>query len=709
MPDGGSVSLSPRDVHGLWMQEIDEAPDPALGDPATHGTYTQSIYLQLVMGPSADNAGASEADADFQVLYVFDRGGDFARFEWQADRAVPGGRTGAWVSSNQAVTFSGDAVSLGKEMSITVAPNLALRAPSDPAVPASFKKVGCPMPFGTPTMDRPLKPDEGTDHTPAGGLNAGMPVEYIAEHPDDPHTLSWHQCDNTGTEVLQIDLAPADVMPRNPASDPADSWGDVFKSMTYALNDMVFVGYIPENIDLYSGDPTGTHAELWDDQSMSGPRLFAYPLRSSADFAKSAGAEGKYLPLGTIYKSINTDTENSFDLTISTENEHCTTMASTYGLNGGIKGMFKASLSESQTQKNQQTTSTQYRYTLSTDTNKGYALLAHPPNLSFDTDYANALNDKLDSLLGSPDLSISDLDWNAMEARWGSHYANAVTFGGIKTLKTTIREQAEGYLSEKSLSLSATAKGAYGKFSAGGDASVDNTWGDQFSQSITKEDVSSRFVGVDQPQPIFLDLRAASELLNPLLLPWDPSPVADRAEVRAPFMWYLLGSNWRAYQLKVHHLDANISALPDVDWSPKIVRILIVNLDATVQSAFDWPSMYGDCTWSVYGAATMAQGATYHRERDSAARSGNGDPIPGSENLSCLLVAPSAAYGTAGAVFHIQLWNWHNSDQNDAAAYDAHFPMATSPTLENQAVINSNENTYYLNLVWKVEAVPPSV
>ena len=739
MPPTTVTNQERRDISGLWVQGTDEKTDPALGDPATHGTFTRSIYLRLVHAATDDAAPpatGAKSGAGYQMLYVFNEAGELGRFAWQDDFAVSGALRGAWVSSNHWLTFHGDGKSLGgTELNLSIAPNLALRPPSDAAVPESFSDTGCPMAFGTATIDRKPTPVAGKTPHPSGNLNVGMPSEYITVHPNNPHHLRWCQRDAAGDDVIEIELLPADVMSRDANADPSQTWNDVFHT-TYPEPSAVFVGYRPAEVDLYSGDMTGTHAEMWDNQQMSGQCIFEYPKRNSADYVKSPAGDGKVLPLGTVYVPITSGQDASSTVVIATENEHCESTALTLGLEGGVEGAEKASLSSTETTKTEHKVVQQLRYTKSIETFKHHALVRHLPNLTLEAGYVTDLYDLFSRLLSSsgdpsklvltaptnpPAPGPIDGGWLSHEATYGSHYANAATFGHFKYLKTTLSQKTEVAFVEQSTELKAAASAAFDGFTGGPSVDVKSTWGDKFTNTIEHNDMENRYVG-DQadPAPIFLDLRPANELLNPILLSWSAGPLATTEQIQAPFMWYLLRQSWLNYQRRTHQIDTLISSLPDEDWSPKIVRFhananLTNSPEMSEGANEDEHQVYGKSVWKPYGTADLAAkrpGALVAGSNDyyrSAANSKTFDDgvIPGTE-IYCTLLAESTTVAGAGVALEFNVYNWEPSWETDRhAQINLKMPMNGEP---NEAITGASDDLEAGHVsvkLWR-EVIPPS-
>ena len=703
-----------QDISGVWVQGIDEKTDPALGDPATHGTFTRSIYLRLVHAATDDAAGGGSG-ADYRMLYVFNEAGELARFAWNEHFAISGVLQGAWVSSNDWLTFHGDATSLGgTERSLSIAPNLALRPPSDAAVPESFSDTGCPMAFGTPTIDRKPTPVAGNTPNPFGELNADMPSEYITIvpkiHPKDPLHLSWCQRNAAGDDVIEIELLPADVMSRDddPHVDASQTWNDVFHG-TYPQADAVFVGYKPAEVDLYNGVTSATYPEMWDQQQMSGRRIFEYTKRSSTDFAKSRCGDGKFLALGTVCVPIGSGENLSSTVTIATENEHCESTALTLGLKGGVGEAVKASLSSTQENKTEQKDAQQFRYTRSSETFKKFALVRHLPNLTLAAEYTLDLYSLFSKLLSAPKLTLPDTDWaGQIEGTYGSHYANAATFGAVKYLKTTLTEQTEGFLAEQKIKLKAAASVAFDGYKGGPSVDVASTWGSQFTNTIEHDDLSEFYVGEHaDPAAIFLDLRPANELLNPILLPWSADPLASTEQIQAPFMWYLLRQSWLDYQRRTHQIDASISALPDQDWSPKIVRFhAAVTVNIADSGPFsDYPTMYGRITWTPYGSPVVGTSNGYYRSATQWQKSANGT-VPGTENVFCTLVADSTTSAAAGVGLQVSLANHRTFGPDDPFNITSKMPMNGANGEVYNGDDTSGDGVVHVKL-WR-EIIPPS-
>jgi hypothetical protein len=668
--------LERRDVSGLWVQGIDEKADSALGDPATHGTYTRSIYLRLVHAPAGAPAAPTAASghsgksqtvpgADFQMLYVFDEAAELAVFSWQADFSPAPGVKGAWVSSNTRVTFAGDASAVGTDLTVTVAPNLALRGPKDAAVPKSFRDTGCPMAFGEATLSRAFVPKPGTGIGFETDLNAAMPLEYISFSPEGDKDLVWTQRNASGADVIEVTISPADSTKAYTGDQKQSTWNDVFQASSYLNNDAVFIGYKPMEIDLYNGVLSGTQPELFDTQPMSGRRIFTYPTRDSTVFAKSP-EPGKFLPLGTLYNSVDAGNHQKSTTTIASENEHCQSLALSFGLEGGIEGLAKVGVKLSSEEKTEQTSSQQLRYTVSLETHKLFALVRHLPNLALDADYAQKLYAKLGTLVRSADMTVPDLDWNSFEGEYGSHYANAVTFGEVNYLKTILSEKTEGVLTQQSLGLETTASAAFEGFEAKRDAGVTSTWGDKFKDTIGSEEVKGYSLGsATDHKPIFLDLRPVSEVLNPILLPWTPGPLATTQEMRAPFMWYVLRRNWSDYQRRVHQMGVKLSALADVDYTPTIVRFTATTNVFTGAVMGNWPSMYGSIAWSAPPAPVVAGIVGYNVDVKNAHASKDNEPIPGTGNLALTLVLGHNTPQTGNVGLNVAVRNWRAIGPDD--------------------------------------------
>jgi hypothetical protein len=251
--------------------------------------------------------------------------------------------------------------------------------------------------------------------------------------------------------------------------------------------------------------------------------------------------------------------------------------------------------------------------------------------------------------LSASKLTLADIDWAAHEETYGSHYANAATFGHVKYLKTTLTTKTEAALVKEGIELKAQASAAFDGFTGGTNFDVKQTWGDKFTNTIEQEDLRECYVGEQaEPAAIFLDLRPANELLNPILLPWSADPLATTEEIQAPFLWYLLRQSWRDYQRRIHQIDASISTLPDKDWSPKIVRF---HGEAKLAKTDEWEGwfedrIYGRTKWRPYGTPLVAESVDYY---SSAANSQGclSGLIPGTE-ISCMLVADSTAAAGAG-------------------------------------------------------------
>jgi hypothetical protein len=664
-----------------WLTGSDPFEIVTTPDPSTHGTYQRARYFLVIARsvPSVQPAPADTRHKDpkqpppppppsevhYAQLLVFDENGDFGRFEWNADYTTWNGLKGAWVSHNEPFAFTADAEVLPPSGdSLTLPPVLCIQKPDG--------GHACPLPQGGSLLEvdlsQPVPP------------RVGLPTEYISFDPAAKTNFDWVQPRAAGgmTRLVFERLKPTDSQ----AGAGDATWDSMFRN-SYKLNGALFVGYKPRELDLYQGRITGTDcaAGRYPGQDLPGAPIFAYPELTSRDYVKSQSGEAKVLPLGAHWVSIDSEKENELTQVITTERERTQVTSLSLGLSGGIKGLANGKVGGSFESSTTTGETLETRYSLSVKTGKSYALIADGPNRRLDPVFKAQLLAYLQTYyrLGK---TLSDEVWHGLQREYGSHYANAVTFGSISRLQTRLTARTELSAATQKVSINDEAKVAFDKFlSAGSNAAASFQWGDKLSTSIDVSDKTGFGLGTDPhegPAPISLDLRPISEVLSPLFFDYDPNPAARNECIAAPFIWYRLRRSLQAY-LKSKYLDQ----LPDTlnrDYTPKVMTLTFPYLNVTCEN--DWPEMYGTITFTLIGdpekVAMVSQG--FDVSASNCQSIGNGSNLPGYDQLYCTIAAPLDEFAKgAGARVTGSLNNWHALEAADHIDVNFDAPMNSPP------------------------------
>lgn len=271
--------------------------------------------------------------------------------------------------------------------------------------------------------------------------------------------------------------------------------------------------------------------KLWmDAQGRTGSSQFVFeePREGDTRFDMNSG---HVLPKQLAYVGIADSEGRETSVTSFSEQEHANTKGTKFGTHVDVESFvtLDAKFDEEKRESERASAGEETSVTTSCATLRAYALVLDKSQARLDPRFVAAIK----ALRGAPDRAYRDFVED-----YGTHYAAAVTYGGLlqheyEVKKTDVtRSIADSVSMEMALTVGVSDQGMLGSnankasagFKSGRSRESEQKWRNSLSNAkkvttiigsrTLSADGSGSFT-VDDPQPIFFDLRPQTELLSP--------------------------------------------------------------------------------------------------------------------------------------------------------------------------------------------------
>lgn len=242
--------------------------------------------------------------------------------------------------------------------------------------------------------------------------------------------------------------------------------------------------------------------------------IFVYPKDDEKNF-RSSNDLRKFIPFGINALGENITKAHSENHVVSTDVEYQTSWKSSVGGSIGIEGIASFSASKEFRGGEHKGWTSSNGTAVEKQTTYSFALVIDPWQLRFSQDFISRLDELFDYFDHENLNSVIDRFIDS----FGTHYAYAATFGAISVSETNFSKKGMIEQIESGRTFSLSAKGSMEGVSAGLEAS--SSFDTSFKNSLTKEDAvteSYTIGGIDKPNPIMVDLRPLSDLLNSVFI-----------------------------------------------------------------------------------------------------------------------------------------------------------------------------------------------
>lgn len=553
------------DFSGVWTfdqaQVLDDKTALARGHvlpnglPALHGTWTRVAYFRI------------RQDKDFS-LTVFDDDGHIARF---ASEPAPLSWS-AIADSRIYSTADGDTGEEGRpagpNYTCSIVPSLVLSAYSDLDAPSGF--------------------DAGDIYV-SHSTDAAAVKEQRLSASKDGSRLTW----TDGKRTLTFFPIPAQQ-----GLETGSSFSDTFAgSSEFSQTAFPFYGFNPLKMLFYSessafelpGTPASSVAYTDNPgQTFIAPLLFEFPAANSKDYVRSLDfARQPNLPIGRRWLPVQTASETRHTQVVSSVAERMNSWSTTLGLSAGAEGMFSLGGKFSYHQKIETQQQTESRYVVSRSVTLHGINIIHTPSLKLHS----AFKDWLLTLAADvASGSGTKPDWKPFVDHFGSHYLHAMTYGSMKFGETRMSLDCEMKAQTEGFDVKATAEGTLDKVNLKADGEYAQEWSSRLQSKVEIEDVACYEIGGPGGDAvgIMYDLRPITELLCPVLIPYNP---ADDLGLYAPWVWTQVRASLQTY-LDELGLGKPLDDKLRTNYRPRIVRVVISRPSISVASGSpDWTGL----------------------------------------------------------------------------------------------------------------------
>jgi hypothetical protein len=561
----------PTDLSGLWTFGPDEyqldngaavqaGHTYSSGVPGPHGTYLKKLWYRIY-------------HSDDNHFYIFDENAEFQHFQWLSPTVL-------------AAMFK----------------------------PQDFGLVQMPEVWQSNNMDFEFSLPKGDKYAPQGrqgrhqsrlrlmkadkiqpSLNINSKwCPGIAQNVDDLNRQQFIYFDQKNKRIYWLPEWPDPHEPgleffwfepqaRRPVVEGNERFGEIFKTTEIAQLLYPFYGYNPravgfgsETANLYSGllSP-GTTKINYDDSNptmiINNALLFEFPALDSGDHRLASELPHQpRLPLGLTGKFVDFTWEHSHTEEVSSTVDLARSWSTTLGFNAGVEKMMSLGLSGGYGKQKTKQTQRRARFTISRAVTVKYAFRNDVPNLLLQRQFLGEIESQLNRLEPS---------WVNLTNNFGTHYVHSMTHGSMQYAVTTWSLVGELAAREKHYDLKIVASGGLDNAKAGGEKEFRTELKNKLEVETQTEDVDRMGIGSPaEPVAIFFDLRPIAELLNPILLPYNP---VDAQYKYSPFFWYDLRKSLSRH-LEGLGLNKPLERTLADDLTPRLVKLTVAAVDAYV-------------------------------------------------------------------------------------------------------------------------------
>lgn len=517
------------------------------GLPALHGTWTRVTYFRI----------RQEKDLS---LTVFDDDGHIARFSFRPE--VPG-----WSAIADSISYSTADGNTDKQVNPPLASHTCSITPS--LVLATYSDVDAPSGF-----------DAGDIYVTRSTDAAAVKVQQLSASKDGTR-VTW----TDGKRSLAFFQVPAQK-----GLETGSSFSDTFAgSSEFSQTAFPFYGFNPLKMLFYSESSAfelpGTSASsvAYTDrpgQTFIAPLLFEFPAADSKDYVRSLDlARQPNLPIGRRWLPVQTASETRHTRVVSSVAERLDSWSTTLGLSAGVEGMFSLGGKFSYHQKIETQQQTESRYVISRSVTLHGINSIHTPSLNLHSAFTDWL---LTLAADVASGSSTQPDWKPFVDHFGSHYLHAMTYGSMKFGETRMSLDCELKAQTQGFDVKATAEATLEKANLKAEGDYAQEWSSRLQSKVEVEDVACYEIGGPGGDAvgIMYDLRPITELLSPLLIPYNP---ADDLGLYAPWVWTQVRASLQSY-LDGLGLGKPLDDRLRTNYRPRTVRVAVGRPSISVAS-----------------------------------------------------------------------------------------------------------------------------
>lgn len=649
---------------------------------ASTGTTVSGYQIERCQGPGCTSFtkiapldGASDTDISNTDTSYTDTGvsastsysyrvratgtaGDFSPYSNTATAATPAHK---WIASNNPVVYRlADESYDTKLVPRSVFPSLSL---------AKYTADNCPANKNT-----------GDLYICSISDRTKMPyMQSITYKPLDD-TLTW-AAQTSATSGGTDELVLTRINKQKAAPDAAQTFSDVFAGTSaYAQVDFPFYGYDPRTMRIDTGAGTyfqpGTSNANAAYPSNPGETfiaqlLFKFPTLDSRNYSRfETLAHQPNLPLGRIAQAIDVGGSTEHSMTVSKVADQVDSWTLSLGLSAGIEKMLSETVNTAFSSTIEQQTKTESRYTIALTWELYWVSIIYMASLQPKEEFSGWIQQLTDDILtGKPP------EWDVFISLYGTHYLHAVTQGKLEYAETRLTMALEEKTTEKTFDLKTKSTAVLKEAGVKGNSSAEikNEWKNQTGVEVETSDVRTMSLGTNEQNGvgILYDLRPLTELLNPILFPYDSD---DPWEQRAPWVWSVVRESLSAH-LEDLGLNKPMLASADDDYTPRLVKVTFPSIKVSV----DDRRWMGSNDGQLYakGSITFPDADKPPQDDDQFILSavkyqpdytrvdGNGT-APGDTDFSCQLALRRSAKPSLKLHFELDLfpddyrWNTHD-------------------------------------------------
>jgi hypothetical protein len=265
------------------------------------------------------------------------------------------------------------------------------------------------------------------------------------------------------------------------------------------------------------------HPRDYQSYTGSSKLLFKYPAEDSKDYYST---DNKLIvPHGLYFKSDNLGTERAETKTVSNSAEYATEWGVQLGAEVGVPEVASFSLNASYNNERQVASAREFRTSIARTTQTKYGLILDKSRMELNDEFRDRVLELRDELRATD--AVDPANYANFLRAFGTHYANAITYGGMAYLEVDFTSSQLSTFSSDEVKLALEAKASLEisvGVSAGGNLKVT----DKLGAAVSAEQIRfgayggeiSRGQGWSMPKgeevPLYLDLRPIYELLSPI-------------------------------------------------------------------------------------------------------------------------------------------------------------------------------------------------
>ena len=445
---------------------------------------------------------------------------------------------------------------IGNPTTLWVDRNTGIGDPAEEtqAAPTGTATVGVKRPNATwaaPEVFRVVQSGEELRVVHEDGDDETFTYVGLKRTPDEAPTRMLYRSDRdqrlieveppVGTGELQVFLdSTREIKPKPPVgnnSPDALTWGATFNlPERTGFDDYLFCGHdifktnpinLQHSTGLSSNSPTATSAKR--------QRIFKYPDDDSKDYHTATVESAiRVAPNGSTFVPRQLGEEPKVTHSVASEREYRDAWTQSVGAKAGaaFQGGPNASFSANEEFRGAVTNgvSGTFGTTVSVATQMTHVHVLDKALAKLDPTFVGRVGEILAALEKNQPPGIS----NFLTA-FGTHFANAVTFGGLYFMERRFTKAGILRKLEAGISVEAEASVGFGPFTAGASAKETEDHSASVKRNSDEETDVVRTVGGElsvpggfhlagKPVPIMMDLRPITDLLNPVMF-----PIADRS------------------------------------------------------------------------------------------------------------------------------------------------------------------------------------